>query len=71
MCSDLEQRARNASKLAELERKRKVLEDKHRKVVRRNEELTIDIGDTQEKINRWYVGKICLDKRIHCSDAGP
>ncbi|KAK7100124.1 coiled-coil domain-containing protein 178-like [Littorina saxatilis] len=57
-------RARNASKLAELERKRKVLEDKHRKVVRRNEELTIDIGDTQEKINRCDQQKIADDKNI-------
>ena len=47
------QKARNASHQAQLEQKARALEGKLRTIVRRNEEFSIDIEDTQEKINKW------------------
>ncbi|XP_076463347.1 coiled-coil domain-containing protein 178-like [Babylonia areolata] len=57
-------KSKNAARLAELEQKSKVLEGKLRVILRHNNELSIDIEDTQEKINNCEQQKIADEKNI-------
>lgn len=57
-------KSKNSARLAELEQKAKVLEGKLRVILRRNNELNIDIEDTQEKISKCEKQKIADEKNI-------